>query len=133
MKESDLWSPNERIMKYGGNFILITIMSEKKLYTQEDLLVAMSKLPTNEAKNILENMKLSTILDFINVSSEEQREQLKNNFSETLHRELDICNGMNRLYDMLPVIDYKLYEKMEQEDENVGSESACGKAGDVVE
>lgn len=133
MEESDLWSPNERIMKYGGNFILTTIMSEKKLYTQEDLLVAMSKLPTNEAKNILENMKLGTILDFINVSSEEQREQLKNNFSETLHRELDICNGMNRLYDMLPVIDYKLYEKMEQKDENVSSESACDNQTDVVE
>lgn len=48
-------------------------MIEKKFYTHEDLLVAMSKLPENEAKNILENMKLSTILDFINVSSEEQR------------------------------------------------------------
>lgn len=108
-------------------------MTEKKLYTQEDLLVAMSKLPENEAKNILENMKISTILDFINFSSEAQREQLKNNFSETLHRKLDICNGMNRLYDMLPVIDYKLYEKMERKNENVSSESACGNQTDVVE
>lgn len=58
---------------------------------------------------------------------------MKNNFSETLHRELDICNGMNRLYDMLPVIDYKLYEKMEQEDENVSSECACDNQTDVVE
>lgn len=108
-------------------------MSEKKFYTHEDLLVAMSKLPENEAKNILENMKLSTILDFINVSSEAQREQLKNNFSETLHKEIDIYNGFNRLYDMLPVIDYKLYKKMEQENENVSSECACGNQTDVVE
>lgn len=108
-------------------------MSEKKLYTQEDLLVAIGKLPENEAKNILENMKISTILDFINFSSEDQREQLKNNFSETLHRELDVYNGMNRLYDMLPVIDHKMYEKMEQENENVSSESACGNQTDVVE
>ena len=88
----------------------ITTITKKKFYTQEDLLMAISKLPEKEAKNILENMKSSTILDFINVSSEEQREQLKNNFSETLHRELDIYNGMNRLYDMLPVIEHKLYE-----------------------
>lgn len=110
-------------------------MTEKKFYIQEDLLAAISKLPENEAKNILENMKLSTILDFINVSSEEQREQLKNSFSETLHRELDICNGMNRLYDMLPVIDYKYYsvEGSEQENENVCSDSACGNQTDVVE
>lgn len=86
----------------------ITTITKKKFYTQEDLLMAISKLPEKEAKNILENMKSSTILDFINVSSEEQREQLKNNFSETLHRELDIYNGMNRLYDMLPVIEHKL-------------------------
>ena len=83
-------------------------MREKKFYTQEDLLVAMGKLPEKEAVNILENMKISTILDFINVSSKEQREQLRNNFSETLHRELDIYNGMNRLYDMLPVIEHKM-------------------------
>lgn len=108
-------------------------MAEKKFYTQEDILVAMSKLPDNEAINILENMKISTILDFINVSSEEQREQLKNNFSETLHRELDICNGMNRLYDMLPVINYKMYEKMEQENKNTRSDCTCEKADGVVE
>lgn len=65
---------------YGGIFILATTMTEKKFYTQEDLLVAISKLPENEAKNILENMKISTILDFINFSSEDQREQLRNNF-----------------------------------------------------
>lgn len=133
MEESDLWSPIERIRKYGGNFILTTTMTEKKFYTQKDLLVAISKLPENEAKNILENMKISTILDFINFSSEDQREQLKNNFSETLHRELDIYNGMNRLYDMLPVIDHKMYEKMEQKNENVSSKSACGNQTDVVE
>lgn len=108
-------------------------MTEKKFYTQEDLLVAISKLPENEAKNILENMKISTILDFINFSSEAQREQLKNNFSETLHKELDVYNGMNRLYDMLPVIDHKMYEKMEQNNENVCSDSACEKTGGVVE
>lgn len=118
---------------YGGIFILTTIMTEKKFYTQEELLTAISKLPENEAKNILENMKISTILDFINVSSEEQREQLKNNFSETLHKELDIYNGMNRLYDMLPVIDHKMYEKMEQENKNVSSEFTCGNQMDVVE
>ena len=50
-------------------------MTEKKFYTYEDLLAAMSKLPENEAKNILENIKVSTILEFINVSSNEQREQ----------------------------------------------------------
>ncbi len=112
---------------------MITAMTEKKFYTQEDLLTAMSKLPENEAKNILENMKISTILEFINVSSNEQREQLKNSFSETLHRELDIYNGMNRLYDMLPVIESKMYEKMEQENKNVCSESACEEKKDVVE
>lgn len=110
-------------------------MTEKKFYTHEDLLVAMSKLPDKEAINILENMKISTILDFINVSSEEQREQLKNSFSETLHKELDVYNGMNRLYDMLPVIDHKYYsvEGSEQENKNVCSDSACEKTGDVVE
>lgn len=112
---------------------MTTIMIEKKFYTQADLLMAMSKLTENEAKNILENMKISTILDFINVSNEAQREQLKNSFSETLHRELDIYNGMNRLYEMLPVIENKLYEKMEQENKNVCSDSACEKTGDVVE
>lgn len=108
-------------------------MTEKRIYTQEDLLMAMSKLPESEAENILENMKIRTILEFINVSSNEQREQLKNNFSETLHRELDIYNGMNRLYDMLPVIESKYYEKMKQENENVCSESACDNRADVVE
>ena len=120
---------------YGGNFILITTMTEKKFYTQEDLLVAIGKLPGNEAKNILENMKISTILDFINVSSKEHREQFQNNFSEALHRELDIYNGLNRLYDMLPVIDHKMYtdEGVEQKNENVSSESTCGNQTDVVE
>ena len=110
-------------------------MTEKKFYTQEELLVAMSKLPENEAKNILENMKISTILDFINVSSKEQREQLKNNFSETLHRELDIYNGLNKLYNMLPVIDCKMYtdEGAEQKNENISSETACDNHTDVVE
>lgn len=112
---------------------MITTMTEKKFYTHEDLLMAMSKLPDKEAINILENMKISAILDFINVSSEEQMEQLKNNFSETLHRELDIYNGMNRLYDMLPVIDHKMYEKMEKETGNISSESACGNQTDMVE
>ena len=110
-------------------------MTEKKFYTQEDLLAAMSKLPENEAKNILENIKVSTILEFINVSSNEQREQLKNNFSETLHRELDIYNGMNRLYDMLPVVESKYYsvEGSEQNNENICSGSACDEKKDVVE
>lgn len=110
-------------------------MTEKKFYTQEDLLVAISKLPENEAKNILENMKIGTILDFINFSSEEQREQLKNNFSETLHKELDVYNGMNRLYDMLPMIDHKYYsvEGSGQENKNVCSDSACEEKKDVVE
>lgn len=63
------------------------------------------------------------------------REQLKNNFSETLHKELDVYNGMNRLYDMLPVIDHKYYsvEGSEQENKNIGSKSACGNQTDVVE
>lgn len=110
-------------------------MTEKKFYTQEDLLVAISKLPENEAINILENMKISTILDFINISSEEQREQLKNSLSETLHKELDVYNGMNRLYDMLPVVDCKMYtdEGSEQESENVCSDSTCDNQTDVIE
>lgn len=114
---------------------MVTTMTEKKFYTQEDLLTAMSKLPEKEAENILENMKISTILDFINVSSNEQREQLKNNFSETLHRELDIYNGMNRLYDMLPVVESKYYsvEGSEQNNENICSGSACDEKKDVVE
>lgn len=79
-------------------------------------------------------MKICTILDFINVSSNEQREQLKNRFSETLHRELDIYNGMNRLYDMLPVIESKYYavEGSTQENENVCSDSACEETVNVV-
>lgn len=114
---------------------MVTTMTEKKFYTQEDLLAAMSKLPENEAKNILENMKVSTILEFINVSSNEQREQLKNNFSETLHKELDIYNGMNRLYDMLPVVESKYYsvENVVQENKNACSDSACEEKKDVVE
>lgn len=112
---------------------MVTTMTEKRIYTQEDLLVAISKLPEKEARNILENMKIKTILEFINFSSDEQREQLKNSFSETLYKELDIYNGMNRLYDMLPVIESKYYEKMEQENENVCSESACDEKKDVVE
>lgn len=121
-------------MKYGGSFVSITTMTEKKFYTHEDLLVAMSKLPESEAINILENRRISTILDFINVSSNEQREQLKNNFSETLHRELDIYNGMNRLYDMLPVIEHKVYnqECVVKEDENVCLNSACSDQVDLV-
>lgn len=109
-------------------------MTEKKFYTQEDLLVAMSKLPDKEAINILENMKISTILNFINCGNEADREQLRNNFSETLHRELDIYNVLNRLYEMLPVIEHKVYtdEGVEQEKENVSSESACDNQKDVV-
>ena len=112
----------------------ITTITEKKFYTQEDLLTAMSKLPEKEAENILENMKISTILEFMNVSGEAQRERFKNNFSETLHRELDIYNGMNRLYDMLPVIEHKVYtdEGVEQKDENVSSETSCENQVDVV-
>ena len=100
-------------------------MTEKKFYTHEDLLVAMSKLSDKEAINILENMKISTILNFINISSKEHREQLKNNYSESLHKELDIYNGLNRLYDMLPAIDHKMYtdEGVVQKNENVGSEN----------
>lgn len=114
---------------------MVTTMTEKKFYTQEDLLAAMSKLPEKEAENILENMKVSTILEFINFSSNEQREQLKNNFSETLHRELDIYNGMNRLYDMMPVIESKYYsvEGSVQENGNVCSDFACDEKKDVVE
>lgn len=120
-------------MKYGGSFILVTTITEKKFYTHEDLLAAMSKPPENEARNILENMKINTILEFINTSSEAQRKQLKNNFSEAIHKELDIYNGMNKLYDMLPVIDCKYYEKMEPENENACSKSACEEKKDVVE
>lgn len=109
-------------------------MTEKKFYTHEDLLVAMSKLPEKEAINILENYKLSTMLTFINYGSREQREQLQNSLSEDLHKALDIYNGFNKLYDMLPVIDHKYYsvEGSEQENKNVCSDSACEKTGDVV-
>ena len=86
-------------MKYGGSFILVTTITEKKFYTHEDLLAAMSKPPENEA----------------------------------IHKELDIYNGMNKLYDMLPVIDCKYYEKMEPENENACSKSACEEKKDVVE
>lgn len=114
---------------------MISTMTEKKFYTQEDLLAAISKLSEKEAKHILENMKISTILEFINFSNKEHREQFMNNFSETLHRELDIYNGLNRLYEMLPVIEHKMYtdEGVEQENENVSSESACENQTDVVE
>lgn len=37
-------------MKYGGSFILVTTITEKKFYTHEDLLMAMSKLPEKEAE-----------------------------------------------------------------------------------
>lgn len=114
---------------------MVTTMTEKKFYTQEDLLAAMSKLPESEAKNILENMKIGTILDFISVSSGAQREQLKSNFSEILYRDLDIYNGLKRLYDMLPVIESKYYagENVVQKNENVCSDSACEEKKDVVE
>lgn len=108
---------------------------KKDFYTQEDLLMAMSKLPEKEAKNILENMKISNILDFLNASNNEQREQFLNNFSETLLRELDIYNGLDKLYAMLPVLECKMYtdEGVVQENKNVCSESACGNQADVVE
>ncbi len=112
---------------------MITTMTEKKFYTQEDLLVAMSKLPEKEADNILINFKLSSILSFMNFGNESNREEWKNSISETLHKELDIYNGFNRLYEMLPVIENKLYEKMEQENKNVCSDSACDNQTDVVE
>lgn len=84
-------------------------MTEKKFYTQEDLLKAISKLSEKEAENILENYKLSTMLTFINFGSEEQRKDLQNNLSEYLHKQLNTYNGFNKLYDMLPVIDHKYY------------------------
>ncbi len=112
---------------------MVTTMTEKKFYTQEDLLVAISKLP--EKENILENYKLSTMLTFLNFGSEEQRKDLQNTLSEDLLKGLDIYNGMNRLYDMLPVIESKYYsvEGSEQENEKVHSESACEEKKDMVE
>lgn len=114
-----------RIIKYGGNIILITTITEKKFYTHEDLLVAMSKLPEKEAENILINFKLSSILSFMNFGNESKREEWKNSISETLHKELDIYNGFNRLYEMLPVIENKICidEGVVQNSENVSSES----------
>ena len=114
---------------------MVTTMTEKKFYTQEDLLVAISKLPEKEAENILENYKLGTMLTFLNFGSEEQRKDLQNTLSEDLLKGLDIYNGMNRLYDMLPVIESKYYsvEGSEQENEKVRSESACDEKKDVVE
>ena len=114
-----------RIIKYGGNIILITTITEKKFYTHEDLLVAISKLPEKEAENILINFKLSSILSFMNFGNESKREEWKNSISETLHKELDIYNGFNRLYEMLPVIENKICidEGVVQNSENVSSES----------
>lgn len=114
---------------------MITAMTEKKFYTQEDLLTAMSKLPEKEAENILENYKLGTMLTFLNFGSEEQRKDLQNTLSEDLRKGLDIYNGMNRLYDMLPVIESKYYsvEGSEQENKNACSDSACEEKKDVVE
>lgn len=108
---------------------------KKDFYTQENLLVAMSKLPEKEAKNILENMKISNILDFLNTSNNEQREQFLKNFLETLHRELDIYNGLDKLYGMLPVLECKMYadEGITQKNGNTSSESACSNQPDVVE
>lgn len=105
---------------------MITTMTEKKFYTQEDLLVAMSKLPEKEAENILGNYKLDTMLTLINFGSEEKRKELQNTLSEDLRKGLDVYNGMNRLYDMLPVIEHKHYvgENVVQEEE---------KCTDVVE
>lgn len=48
-------------------------MAENKFYTQQDLLVACSKLPNEEAESILGTMKLSDILGFINNSRETDR------------------------------------------------------------
>lgn len=114
---------------------MVTTMTEKKFYTHEDLLVAMSKLPEKEAENILENYKLGTMLTFLNFGSEEQRKDLQNTLSEDLRKGLDIYNGMNRLYDMLPVIESKYYsvEGSEQENKNACSDSACEDKKDMVE
>lgn len=114
---------------------MVTTMTEKKFYTQEDLLVAMSKLPEKEAENILENMKISTILEFFSTSGNEQREQLKNSLLENLYKGLDFYNGWDKLCDMLPVIEHRYYitESSEQKNENVCSNSVCKEKKDVVE
>lgn len=112
---------------------MVTTMTEKKFYTQEDLLVALSKLPEKEAENILENMKIKTILEFFSTSGNEQREQLKNSLLENLYKGLDFYNGWDKLCEMLPVIESKYYEKTEQENENVCSNSACEEKKDMVE
>lgn len=103
----------------------ITTITKKKFYTQEDLLMVISKLPEKEADNILINFKLSSILSFMNFSNESNREEWKNSISETLHKELDIYNGFNRLYEMLPVIESKICidEGVVQNSGNVSSES----------
>jgi len=90
---------------------MVTTMTEKKFYTQEDLLVAISKLPEKEAENILENFKLNTVLTFINYCSEAHREQWKNDFLESIRKELCVYNGFTKLYNMLPVIDSTIYEQ----------------------
>lgn len=105
-------------------------MAENKFYTQQDLLVACSKLPNEEAESILGTMKLSDILGFINNSRETDRGEWKNGVSMALHKWLNILNGFTRLYDMLPVIDNITDE---QKNENVCSDSACDKPIDVVE
>ena len=84
-------------------------MTEKKFYTQDDVLVAMSKLPEKEADNILINFKLSSILSFMNFGNESNREEWKNSISETLHKELDIYNGFKRIYEILQVIYNNMY------------------------
>lgn len=113
---------------------MTTTMTEKKFYTHEDLLVAMSKLPENEAESILENFKLSAVLTFINYCSKEYREQWKNDFLENIQRDLDAYNGFTKLYDMLPVIDSIIYKQEDcgQKNVNACSDSACEKTADVV-
>jgi uncharacterized LabA/DUF88 family protein len=121
-----------RIIKYGGNIILITTITEKKFYTHEDLLVAISKLPEKELEEIWKHFDFTTLLGLVNVK-EESRTLWKNQMLEFLHKELDRYNAIDRLFGMLPVIDNKLYEKMEQGNENACSNSACDKTDGVVE
>lgn len=97
-------------------------MLGKKVYTKEDLMAACSKLPQKELEAIWQQFDFNTLLWLMNVE-EENRTSWKNQMSELLHRELDKFNAINRLFDMLPSIDYEMYtdESVVQKNEDVGT------------
>lgn len=90
-------------------------MTEKKLYTQEDLLKACSKLPEKELEAIWKQFDFNTLLGLINVE-EKNRTSWKNEMLELLHRELNNYNAVNRLFDLLPASNITIYGDSENND-----------------